>query len=108
MPYSVVCVDGSPIDVLNKTEELLQHNWRLLSAPLPPNIPIMRGPYRSLVIEGSEKQYDSAGLIALEKAKKRYDIERTRNCMEPGKDFAVIDLHMLQRALRDIAILNKE
>ncbi len=59
MPYGVVFTEGSPLDVLDKTEELLQHGWRLLSAPLPPNVPIMRGPYRSLVIEESESKYDN-------------------------------------------------
>ncbi len=104
MPYGVVSVEGDPIDVLDRTEELLQHGWRLLSAPLPPNVPIMRGPYRSLVIEESDRQYDKEGMIAIEKARERYLIERKRNCQEPQEDFALIDRQMLQRALRDISI----
>ncbi|NLL41640.1 MAG: hypothetical protein GX253_07415 [Synergistaceae bacterium] len=104
MPYGVVSVEGDPIDVLDRTEELLQHGWRLLSAPLPPNVPIMRGPYRSLVIEESDRQYDKEGMIAVEKARERYLIERKRNCQEPQEDFALIDRQMLQRALRDISI----
>jgi len=103
MPFGIIRVDGSPIDVLYKTEELLQHNWRLLSAPLPPNVPVMRGPYRSIVIEDSEKQYDPAGLIALDKARGRYEIERRGSCASMEKDFAVIDRQMLLRTLRDIA-----
>ncbi|MBP8684045.1 MAG: GrdX family protein [Synergistaceae bacterium] len=106
MPYGVVFTEGSPLDVLDKTEELLQHGWRLLSAPLPPNVPIMRGPYRSLVIEESESKYDKDGIIAIEKARDRYLIERQKNCAEPQEDFALIDRQMLQRALRDISILN--
>ena len=104
MPYGVVSVEGDPIDVLDRTEELLQHGWRLLSAPLPPNVPIMRGPYRSLVIEESDRQNDKEGMIAIEKARERYLIERKRNCQEPQEDFALIDRQMLQRALRDISI----
>ena len=104
MPYGVVSVEGDPIDVLDRTEELLQHGWRLLSAPLPPNVPIMRGPYRSLVIEESDRQYDKEGMIAIEKARERYLIERKRNCQEPQEDFALIDRQMLQRALMDISI----
>lgn len=104
MPYGVVSVEGDPIDILDRTEELLQHGWRLLSAPLPPNVPIMRGPYRSLVIEESDRQYDKEGMIAIEKARERYLIERKRNCQEPQEDFALIDRQMLQRALRDISI----
>ena len=106
MPYGVVFTEGSPLDVLDMTEELLQHGWRLLSAPLPPNVPIMRGPYRSLVIEESESNYDKDGILAIEKARDRYLIERQKNCAEPQEDFALIDRQMLQRALRDISILN--
>lgn len=105
MPYGVVFAKGSPLEVLERTEELLQSHWRLMSAPLPPNVPIMRGPYRSLVVEESERQYDSAGILAIDKARTRYKIERTNKCAENGEDFAVIDRHMLQRALRDIVIL---
>lgn len=106
MPYGVVFTEGSPLDVLDRTEELLQLGWRLVSAPLPPNVPIMRSPYRSLVIEESESKYDKDGIIAIEKARDRYLIERQKNCAEPHEDFALIDRQMLQRALRDISILN--
>lgn len=105
MPYGVIFTEGSPLDVLDKTEELLQHGWNLVSTPLPPNVPIMRGPYRSLVIEESETKYHKDGIIAIEKARKRYLIERQKNCAEPQKDFAVIDRQMLQRTLRDLSIL---
>ena len=106
MPYGVVFTEGDPIDVLDRTEELLQNGWRLLSAPLPPNVPIMRGPYRSRVIEESESKYDKEGIIAVEKARDRYLIERQKNCADPQEDFALIDRKMLQRTLRDISILN--
>ncbi len=106
MPYGVVFAEGDPMGVLDKTEELLQDGWRLVSAPLPPNVPIMRGPYRSLVIEESEDRYDCRGILSLAKARERYLMERQVNCSEPGKDFALIDRQMLLRALRDFAILN--
>lgn len=98
-PFGVVSVEGSPLDVLDRTEALLQQHWRLVSAPLPPNVPIMRAPYRSLVIEESEAQYDAAGLIAVEKARQRYTIERKHGVKEPNPDFAEIDRQMLLRAL---------
>jgi len=101
----VVMVEGSPLDVLDKTEELLQQSWRLRSTPLPPNVPIMRGPYRSLVIERADKQYDVTGIQAIEKARDRYEIERRRGCPGKAEDFAAIDETMLQRTLRDISLL---
>ena len=106
MPYGVVFTEGDPIDVLDRNEELLPNGWPLLSAPLPPNVQILRGPYRSIVIEESESKYDKEGIIAVEKARDRYLIERQKNCAEPQEDFALIDRNMLQRALRDISILN--
>ena len=105
-PYGIVFVEGSPIDVLDRAEELIQCGWRLISAPLPPNGPIMRAPYRSLLIEESESRYDRDGILSLAKARERYLMERQRKCSEPGEDFALIDRQMLLRALRDFAILN--
>ena len=79
-----------------------------LSTPLPPNIPIMRGPYRSLVIAENDSQYDTLGLIALGKARDRYIMERKHSSMDPsmkpGEDFATIDSTMLTRTLRDISL----
>lgn len=108
IPHDVIFVDGTPIDVLTKTEELLQANKKLVSAPLPPNVPIMRGPYRSLVVENSQSQYDAAGILAVEKAKERYFMERSgRRCPGPSPDFGAIDRTMLLRALRDYSVLKK-
>ena len=82
---------------------------RNVSAPLPPNVPIMRGPYRSLVIEKNDRQYDKEGLIALHKARERYIIERNHpNLPTPGEDFGIIDRQMLQRSLRDAMLLDLE
>ena len=108
MPHEVIFVEGSPIDVLDKTEELIQQHYKLLSTPLPPNIPIMRGPYRSLVIAENDSQYDTLGLIALGKARDRYIMERKHSSMDPsmkpGEVFATIDSTMLTRTLRDISL----
>ena len=104
MPHEIIFAEGSPIDVLDRTEELIQQNHKLLSTPLPPNIPIMRGPYRSLVIAVNEAKYDTLGLLALGKARDRYIMERKHNCMDPGEDFATIDSTMLMRTLRDISL----
>lgn len=109
VPYEIVLVGGTPMATLDKTEELLQNGWKLVSAPLPPNVPIMRGPYRSLVIEKNDRQFDKEGLIAIEKARRRYEIERNHpNLPEPGEDFGIIDRQMLQRMLRDAMLLDLE
>ena len=106
MPHGIIFVEGSPVDVLDKTEELVQQHWSLLSTPLPPNIPIMRGPYRSLVIKEADEQYDTKGLLALDKARTRYVMEREFRTMDPNADFGEIDRTMLYRTLRDISLSN--
>ena len=106
MPHDIIFVEGSPVDVLDKTEELVQQYWSLLSTPLPPNIPIMRGPYRSLVIKKADEQYDTKGLLALDKARTRYVMEREFRTMDPNADFGEIDRTMLYRTLRDISLSN--
>ena len=109
IPHDIFFVEGTPLEVLDRTEELLQDVWLLISAPLPPNVPIMRGPYRSLIIKRNERRYDREGLIAIGKAKERYRIERENSFLhEPSEDFATIDRQMLQRALRDTMILEAE
>lgn len=106
--YDIIFVDGTPLDVLLKTEDLLQANKKLVSAPLPPNIPIIRGPYRSLVVEDSQSQYDAAGILAVEKAKEIYSMERSDGrCSEPSLDFCVIDRAMLLRAISDYSVLKQ-
>lgn len=100
----VLFLNGSPLDVLNRAEELLQRNARLLSAPLPPNVPTMRGPYRTIFLEKNcSKQYDAAGLISVAKARKRYEAARKVAVYEEDPDFADIDLSFAIRVLRDIA-----
>ena len=109
VPHEIIPVDGTPLEVLDKAEELLQQGWKLVSAPLPPNVPIMRGPYRSLVIEKNDRQYDKDGLIAIDKARERYRMEReNHNLPEPGEDFGVRDRQMLQRMLRDTMLIEAE
>ena len=101
-------VEGSPLDVVDRAEELLQQGRELISAPLPPNIPLMRAPYRSLLLALSEKRYDAQGLLSLAKARERLTTQREIDADDPsqglsgrGEDFALIDEDLLCRALRD-------
>lgn len=97
-------VQGSQLDVIDRAEALLQEGRRLVSAPLPPNIPLMRAPYRSLLLAKAERRYDVEGLRALEKARERLALQRSIDeDAGPGRseDFAMIDEDLLRRALRD-------
>lgn len=102
--FCIVNVEGSPLAVLSRTEELLQEGYRLVSAPLPPNIPLMRAPYRSLLLERADRRYDTTGLTALAKARERMEAQRAIDeSAGPGTDddFALIDEELLRRTLRD-------
>ena len=97
-------VEGSPLDVIACAEELLQEGRCLITAPLPPNIPLMRAPYRSLLLARTGQKYDVQGLRALAKARERLTVQRAIDeDAGPGRseDFAFIDEDLLLRGLRD-------
>ena len=96
-------VEGSPLDVLDAAEKLLQSGYALLSAPLPPNIPLMRAPYRSMLMEKSTRRYDVEGLRSIAAARERYETQRAIKVsnLVTGEDFAAIDVTLLQRTRRD-------
>ncbi|NLL37022.1 MAG: hypothetical protein GX256_05825 [Fretibacterium sp.] len=99
--------DGSQLDVLDRVEALLQEGYRLVSAPLPPNIPLMRAPYRSILIEKGARRYDVPGILAVDKARERLETQRAIDeSFTPGseEDFALIDEQLLLRALRDLSL----
>jgi hypothetical protein len=119
--HGAVCVhrvEGSFLDVLTRAEDLLQDGRRLLSAPLPPNVPLMRAPFRSLLVEKiafpgeksrKSRKYDVEGLKALDKAMERVLTQR-KNWVPPSgapeaeDDFAMIDVELLLRALREVRL----
>jgi hypothetical protein len=106
MPLEVYYTEGTPLDVLDEIEMLLQQGFRLLSAPLPPNVPLMRAPYRSLILAVSDLRYDIDGIEAIRKAKARLDIERTVRVAPKASDFAELDRIMLLQELSYMAAFN--
>jgi hypothetical protein len=106
MPLEVHYTEGTPLDVLDEIEMLLQQGFRLLSAPLPPNVPLMRAPYRSLILAVSDLRYDIDGIEAIRKAKARLDIERTVRVAPKASDFAELDRIMLLQELSYMAAFN--
>ncbi|MDL2259866.1 GrdX family protein [Deltaproteobacteria bacterium OttesenSCG-928-K17] len=96
--------------VLLAAIDLVQAGYKLVSAPLPPNVPLIRAPYRSLILEKNDRQYDADGLKALDRA-----LERVRTLTEtrlpPGpdqaNDAAFIDRDLLGRALSECLSLSQ-
>ena len=105
-------VEGTPIDVLVRTLLFLQSGHRLISTPLPPNIPLMRSPHRSLLLEASASKYDIEGIEAVEKARKTMVRQRSIICDDDRQshkaaDFARIDAELLARTFRDYFIIKE-
>lgn len=96
-------VQGSPLDVFDRIEELLQAGYSLVSAPLPPSVFLMRSPYRSVLVETSQRRYDAEGLLSVSAARKCLTTQRAaaKNTGGTDEDFATIDLTLLERALAD-------
>ena len=107
-----IMVSGSPIDVLNRVCEMLRNGYRLISTPLPPNVSMMRSPFRSLLIMPSEVSRDASGIEATLRA---IDvIERQRKISTfAGKDaviisdYAMIDIEYVKRAAEEYGLLRE-
>ena len=80
--------------------ELTQSGFKLLSAPLPPNVPLIRAPYRSLILVENSRQYDAEGIKALEKAKERLAVLGASPLNDrQAQDAAFIDKDLLLKSL---------
>jgi len=101
--YQVEAVCGREQEaVYSAALNLLQSGHKLLSAPLPPNVPLMRAPYRSLVLEKSNRQYDPEGILAVEKARERVGVVGVGAYTEKqALDAAFIDQELLKRTIRE-------
>jgi hypothetical protein len=98
----VTRVDGTSSEVYEMVGCLLQEGWRLISAPLPPNVPLIRSPFRSLIIEESNRRYDPSGILMIEKAKEMLVLLGNVSRREALEDYAAIDLNLLQRAMEHL------
>lgn len=82
----------------------LQNGCSLVSAPLPANVPLIRSPVRSIIVQKSARKYDASGLMMLEKAKERSAVLGTIDNALTRADLEYIDKDHL---LRTIAQLNE-
>lgn len=80
----------------------LLNNHKLVSAPLPPNVPLIRSPVRSVILQKSDRKYDAQGLIALEKAMERSKALGLNEDDRVRKDLEFIDKDHLLHALEQL------
>lgn len=93
--------------VLRTALELVQSGYRLISTPLPPNVPLIRAPYRSLLLRRHDRQYDVQSILALERAGQTAAKLGTATYEDgPAKDSAFIDQEILMRTFREVGLEN--
>ncbi len=100
LPYgfAVHAVEGGVEAIHATLEELLQNGYTLITSPLPPNVPLIRSPVRSVIVKKAEHRYDKEGLIVLEKARERTSVLGSVDCSRTRPDLEMIDLDQLRRA----------
>lgn len=88
--------------VLEAALEMTQSGCELVSTPLPPNVPLIRAPYRSLLLRRRGRRYDARGILALEKAgRAAASLGASDYGERPARDAAVIDREILLRTFRE-------
>ena len=93
--------------VLRTALELVQSGYRLVSTPLPPNVPLIRAPYRSLLLRRHECQYDVQSILALERAgQTAAKLGSVTYEDGPALDSAFIDREILKRTFREVGLIN--
>lgn len=102
--YSVDFVEGDAVQVFDSLEQCLQTGWKLLTVPLPPNVPLIRSPIRTLVLQSHGQSYDVPGLQCLAKARERTQTLDKPHRPEQRGDLEHIDFTFVQRALLELGL----
>ena len=105
LPVEVAPAEGDALAVLAAAEDLLTRGYSLVSAPLPPNVPMMRCRWRSLLLRTSEGGTDMEGLRMIGKARERLTLQARAPGGLASDDYAALDREYLERGLRDLSIL---
>jgi len=96
--------ETAPRFLLEKGMEYVLAGWRLVLAPLSPNVALIKSPYRTLVIErGKSESVSAKHVMLLEKAIQKTSEQGTREVSGKNKslpeDYAFMDLEQLRNAL---------
>lgn len=105
LPVEVAAAEGDALAVLAAAENLLTRGYSLVSAPLPPNVPMMRCRWRSLLLRASEGGTDVEGLRMIGRARERLTLQARTPGGLASDDYAALDREYLERGLRDLSIL---
>ncbi len=97
-------LEGSPLEVFNRAEDLVLRGYALYTHPLPANQRLCGSPYRSLLLEApSEKDIDKQSLMMLARAKDLFSratpLDRVASTRE---DLAFMDWEFMRNELNQI------
>lgn len=92
-------VQGGIGEIHDALAHALQNGHELVSSPLPPNVPLIRSPFRSVILRETKRKYDASGIIALEKARERASVLGVNEDERVMKDLGFIDRDHLLRAI---------
>ena len=101
-------VPGGPEAVYAALEQLLQAGHRLISSPLPVNVPLIRSYVRSVIIQKSESPLDAEGLRMVQAAARRTSALGVNREERVRPDLEMIDTDQLAHALRDLRALDQQ
>ena len=101
-------VAGGLETIYETLSEMLQNGYRLISSPLPANVPLIRSPVRSIIVEKSENRFDVQGLLALERARERTSVLGVNDDARVRNDLEVIDRDQLFRAMAQLEEIRNE
>ena len=101
-------VDGSYIDVLIATRDLIHKGCSLVSHPLPASIRMVFSSIRSIVIEDGNG-FDENSTLIIEEAIDKYNLTmKNRNVdFKNVKDYEIVDLTLVESALEEYKMLSK-
>lgn len=105
--FTVERVVGGLESMYEALSDRLQNGYALVSSPLPANVPLIRSPIRSIILEKSSRRYDAQGLLTLEKAKERTAVLGVVDDTRTRGDLEFIDKDQLLRAIAQLAELEE-
>ena len=103
--FAITRVPGNLEAMYAAVSDHLQNGHALVSSPLPANVPLIRSPIRSIILEKASRRYDAQGLIVLEKAKERTAVLGVVDDARTRADLEFIDKDQLRRAISQLAEL---
>lgn len=100
--FAVSRVSGGIDAIYEAISERLQNGYALVSSPLPANVPLIRSPIRSVILEKASRRYDAEGLQTLEKARERTAVLGVIDDARTRADLEFIDKNQLSRAISQL------